>query len=51
MNPTEAAPVGMIQGGLEYVYAAYGLTFLVLICYALLTTVWLRQARARKEME
>lgn len=52
MNPsTEATPpTGMVQGGWEYVYAAYGLSFSVLIAYALLTTVWLRSARARKEM-
>ena len=49
MNPEQTPVMGMIQGGWDYVYAAYGISFAVLIGYALLTIFWLGQARARKE--
>ncbi|HNH48822.1 MAG TPA: heme exporter protein CcmD [Myxococcota bacterium] len=42
---------GMIVGGWEYIWSAYGLTFGVMLGYGLLTTLWLRSARARQEMK
>ncbi len=42
---------GMIVGGWEYIWSAYALTFAVVLGYGLLTTLWLRSARARQEMK
>jgi hypothetical protein len=42
---------GIVSGGLEYVYAAYTISFLVLGGYALLTLVWSRQSEAISRMD
>ena len=41
--------MGVIQGGWEFVYAAYGISAAVLIGYAALLVVRSRQAQARSE--
>lgn len=43
--------VGVIQGGWEYVWAAYSVTALVLFGYAFLVHVSYRAERARVERE
>lgn len=43
--------VGVIHGGWEYVWAAYSVTALVLLGYALLVHVSYRAERARAERE
>lgn len=42
---------GMVIGGLEYVYAAYIITFCILGGYALLTLVWSRRAADIAQLE
>ena len=46
-----ASPAPMLPGGWEYVWGAYGLTFAVLIGYALLTEIWYRKAERIRRME
>ncbi len=40
---------GVIQGGWNYVAAAYGLSFAILIAYTLIVSFRLRGLRQRKE--
>jgi heme exporter protein D len=42
---------GMIQGGWEFVWGAYGLTFATLVVYALTLSLRLRRARAAQPPE